>query len=78
LMWRHYKFREKLLHRSRRSLCEVKIQNESYTSKTCGSCGELNQKLGSSDTFLCPSCGYEVHRDINGARNILFRALSGN
>src|SRR5690606_32355958 len=28
--------------------------DESYTSKTCGSCGKINQALGPNKTFTCP------------------------
>ena len=75
LCWRHYAFRQRLLHRSLESECQLVIQNEAYTSKTCGLCGLRNKTLGSSETFICKSCQYETHRDINGARNILLKTL---
>lgn len=75
LCWQHYKFRQKLLHRAKETDCEVIIQDESYTSQTCGKCGIKNKQLGSKETFNCNSCDYETHRDINGARNILLKTL---
>lgn len=45
---------------------------EEYTSKTCGNCGEINYKLGSSETFWC-SCGLIAHRDLHAARNIYMK-----
>ena len=51
------------------------IVDESYTSKTCGCCGELNSKLGSSEEFKCPKCEMSIDRDVNGARNILLKNL---
>ena len=53
-----------------RNLIEV---NESYTSKTCGRCGKINEKLGGNKKFKCNECKLECDRDYNGARNILLR-----
>ena len=75
LCWQHYRFRQRLLHRVKETDSEVIVQDESYTSKTCGLCGMRNKNLGASETFVCNSCGYETHRDINGARNILLKTL---
>ena len=75
LCWQHYRFRQRLLHRVTGTDCQVIVQNEAYTSKKCGLCGVQNKKLGGSETFVCNSCGYETHRDINGARNILLKTL---
>ena len=47
---------------------------ESYTSCTCGVCGEIN-KMGGSEIYLCQSCGLEIDRDVTGARNILIKNL---
>lgn len=70
LTWAHYRFRQTLLARARLSGCVVKLVTEEYTSKTCGRCGKIHDKLGGQKTFRCPSCGHEVDRDANGARNI--------
>ena len=74
----HGLFLTRLEHKCRyqKTLCAP--VNESYTSKTCGSCGYLNDRLGSSETFDCPCCGCCIDRDINGARNILLRYLGGS
>ena len=44
------------------------MQDESYTSQTCPVC--QSRKKISSRHYKC-RCGYEEHRDIHGARNIL-------
>ena len=49
--------------------------SEAYTCKQCGNCGVLNDKLGSSETFVCPRCKFSADRDIHAARNILLRHL---
>lgn len=75
--WSHYAFRQRLLHKAE-LFPWVKIVecDEAYTSKTCGSCGFIHNKLGGSKTFKCPSCGYRADRDISAARNILIRYLT--
>ena len=72
----HYTFRQRLKAKCEEYNVEFMEVDESYTSKTCGWCGNLNNKLGSSKVFNCPSCGITVDRDINGARNIMIKGLS--
>jgi putative transposase len=79
LGWSHYRFKQRLLNKTREyPWCKVIICDEHYTSKTCGNCGHLHMKLGSSKTFKCPQCHVEMDRDINAARNILLRYLTLN
>jgi putative transposase len=49
--------------------------SEAYTSKQCGGCGYLNDKLGGSEHFHCRRCAAKADRDIHAARNILLRFL---
>jgi len=75
----HCRFRKMLINKAAlSSSCQVIFCDEHYTSKTCGSCGELHHNLGKNKTFLCPHCHYEADRDINAARNILLRFLTLN
>lgn len=77
LTWAHYRFKQRLLNKTREyPWCKVVICDEHYTSKTCGNCGFIHQKLGSSKTFRCPKCRIEMDRDINAARNILLRYIT--
>ena len=79
LTWGHYRFRQRLLNKTREyPWCNVFVVDEAYTSKTCGKCGILHQTLGSSKTFKCPKCSVEMDRDINAARNIFLRYLTNN
>ena len=72
--WSHYRFRQRLLNKSREyPWCSIIICDEAYTSKTCGECGFIHNKLGGSKVFDCPQCGEVQDRDMNGARNILLR-----
>jgi len=77
LTWSHYRFRQRLLSKSREyPWCEVVLTEEPYTSKTCGSCGDINAQLGGKKVFKCGKCNYVADRDMNGARNILLRYLT--
>jgi putative transposase len=74
--WSHYRFRQRLLWKCRTTGCKVVVCGEAYTSKTCGQCGWIHNKLGGNKTFNCGQCGLEVDRDANGARNILLKNAS--
>lgn len=77
--WSHYKFQQRLLHKTREyPHCRVVICDEDFTSKTCGRCGFVHEKLGGNKTFKCPSCHVSLDRDVNGARNILLRYMTLN
>ena len=77
MTWAHYQFKQRLLFkRQEYPWCKVVICDEAYTSKTCGRCGALHQKLGGNKTFKCPSCCLVLDRDVNGARNILLKNAS--
>jgi len=70
-----YQFQQRL-----KDKCDVEgtvlhIVNESFTSVTCGKCGEINKKLGKNKNFKCSKCSLEIDRDINGSRNILLKNI---
>jgi putative transposase len=71
----HYKFKQTLKHQAAKYGCVVVDVTEEYTSKTCSKCGHIHTKLGGNKCFTCPSCGHKLHRDLNGAFNILLKAL---
>lgn len=51
--------------------------SEAYTTKTCGSCGALNKPNSKDDrVYICGSCGFSAHRDVNAARNIYVKWLT--
>ena len=53
----------------------VKV-NPAYTSQTCSRCNKKHPvKLEKSDrVFICAFCGLVLDRDVNSARNILYKA----
>ena len=73
LSLRFYDFKERLKQKCKECGITYIEQNESYTSKTNSFTGELMSNLGSKEWFMYD--GIKVHRDLNGARNILIRAM---
>lgn len=71
----HYKFRSCLKDKCQTRGVVYQEINESYTSKTCTCCGILND-VGSSETYKCGCQETSWDRDVNGARNILLKAIS--
>ena len=78
MTWSHYTFKELLKTTALREGVKLVIVTEEYTSKTCSCCGTIHRRLGSSKVFKCPSCGVEMDRDENGARNILMKSCVEN
>ena len=74
LGWAHYRFKMKLKSKAEEYSCKVVDCTEEYTSKTCGNCGTENQ-IGGKEVWTCKHCGCTHDRDINGARNILFKQM---
>ena len=72
LSLRFFDFKERLKQKCKECGVVYIEQNESYTSKTNSFTGELMNNLGSKEWFVYD--GIKVHRDLNGARNILIRA----
>ena len=73
LSLRFFDFKERLKQKCKECGVLYVEQNESYTSKTNSFTGELITNLGSKEWFMYD--GIKVHRDLNGARNILIRAM---
>ena len=74
----HYRFQQCLLYQAKKYGRKVISMEESYTSKTCGCCGKLNDKLGSSKVFKCSICLMEADRDLHAARNLCLKTLAGS
>ena len=55
LTWSHYRFRMRLIAKAREyPHCKVIVVDEAYTSKTCGSCGNIHQRLGRQQGVQVP------------------------
>lgn len=65
-----YKFKDKLKYKCSIKNKTIKIVDESFTSKMCSDCGNLNQRENKTKTFKCQNCNLTIDRDYNGAKNI--------
>ncbi|WP_308163868.1 RNA-guided endonuclease InsQ/TnpB family protein [Nonomuraea sediminis] len=49
-----------------------------YTSQECSACGHVDKRnRPDQETFVCMSCGFAEHADVNAARNIAMRGVAG-
>ncbi|CAG8707299.1 12432_t:CDS:1, partial [Cetraspora pellucida] len=65
---------QKLKFKIKETDLKVMIQDESYTSKTCSNCGNI-QNIGGKKVYKCKNCSLVIDRDVNEARGIFLRAL---
>ncbi|ACH46754.1 putative transposase [Feldmannia species virus] len=77
MTWSHYRFRSKLIAMAQKFTdVKVRLCNEAYTTKQCGSCGVINRSMTLNDrSFNCVSCGLSSSRDGHAARNVGLRSL---
>lgn len=68
----HYSFYQILKNKCNEFDKTLHYVDESYTSKTCGYCGELYD-VGVSRIYNCSKCNNVYDRDMNAARNILIK-----
>jgi putative transposase len=74
VQWNHGQLINMLTYKLARHNIKVKEISERYTSQTCSSCGHKYKPLGRN--YVCSECGFELHRDVLGAYNILSKYLN--
>ena len=73
--YKFYKFKCRLIYKSQRNNKKLELVNEYMTSKTCSSCGKIND-IGINKHYTC-SCGLSCDRDANSAKNMYIKGLIG-
>jgi len=73
LSMRFYEFKQRLKYKCELHNIKYLEVNESYTSKTCSNCGNVDNKLGAKKIYDCKICRKVMDRDINGARGIYIK-----
>lgn len=71
--FRFYEFKERLKLKCKENGVTFIESSEAFTSRTNSFTGELIENLGSKEKFIFNNIS--IDRDINGARNILIRAM---
>ena len=77
-MFSFFSFKQKLQYKCELYNKKLIIVDESYTSCTCGQCGEINRGIKGNETFNCPRCHIKIDRDASAARNIFIKNVKIN
>lgn len=72
-MWQRGYIKDRLAQKCREQAIELAEVPGKDISSECGRCGALGEKEG--QLFRCPSCGYQIDRKENSARNARRRGL---
>ncbi|MFB6088267.1 MAG: RNA-guided endonuclease InsQ/TnpB family protein [Candidatus Aenigmatarchaeota archaeon] len=68
--WAFKQLQKFIEYKAKEKGIRVKYIDPKNTSKTCSRCGHINRSNRKGLDFECKKCGYELHADLNGARNI--------
>lgn len=74
VQWQHGKLVKMLKDKLEKYGVNVEEISEAYTSQTCPNCGNKYKPKGRN--YICKECGYELHRDLVGACNILSKYIN--
>jgi putative transposase len=73
--WAFFQLRAFIAYKAALTGVPVVYVNPAYTSQTCSQCGHCEKANRRSQAkFLCVSCGYSAHADLNAAVNIRARS----
>ncbi len=67
--WAFSKIQNMITYKAKAVGIKVDTQDEAYTSQTCPSCRHKQKK--NNRNYRCSQCGWQGHRDVVGASNIL-------
>lgn len=74
--WSFRQLRQFLTYKAQQSGVLLLCVDPRYTSQTCSRCGFRDKRNRRSQAeFSCLKCGYTLHADLNGARNLAARAI---
>jgi len=68
--WPFHRFEQYLTYEAEEHGKEVVFIDASYTSQKCSKCGHTDDGSRNGSRFRCSKCGFELHADLNAARNI--------
>ncbi|HEY7339930.1 MAG TPA: transposase [Ktedonobacterales bacterium] len=69
--WSFFQLRAFIAYKAALAGVRVVYVNPAYTSQTCSACGHCEKaNRRTQSTFLCRSCGFSAHADVNAACNI--------
>ena len=75
--WSFFQLRAFIAYKAALAGVRVAYVNPAYTSQTCSACRQCEKaNRTSQSTFLCRSCGFSAHADVNAAVNIRQSAIA--
>ena len=75
--WSFSDLGHKIVYKAQLAGVPVVYVDPAYTSQMCSRCGHVSKSNRQSQSvFLCTSCGYSAHADVNGAANIGVRGTA--
>lgn len=76
--WSFARLGSYIAYKAKRAGVPVEYVDPAYTSQGCSQCGCIDKKNRPDQaTFLCTSCGFAEHADVNAARTIAVRGAAG-
>lgn len=76
--WAFHQLGTFVAYKATRAGVAVVYVDPAYTSQGCCACGHISRKnRPNQSTFRCTSCGFAEHADVNAARNIAARGVTG-
>jgi len=72
--WTFFELQSFIEYKAREKGISTVYINPAYTSQTCPRCNHISKNNRHRKSFVCECCGYSLHADLIGARNIESRA----
>ena len=76
--WAFYELEEFLKYKAETLGKSVVTIDPRYTSQKCSVCGHIYRGNRKGHSFKCVKCGFQIHADLNAARNIAVLGKSEN
>ena len=70
-----FQLKQRLLYKAYIAGKKVIYVPEHYTTKTCSSCGTINNNVGSKEIFECDKCKLITGRDMNASKNMIIKGM---
>jgi len=75
--WSFYELERFIRYKSENLGKSVVLVDARYTSQKCSLCGHIYKGNRDGSSFRCRKCGFQIHADLNAARNIAHAGISG-
>jgi IS605 OrfB family transposase len=68
--WAYFQLEQIVQNKALEAGKMVLFVNPKYTSQRCSRCGHVARSNRHGSEFVCKRCGFQIHADLNAARNI--------